>query len=245
MVRGGAIVSASKGNGVDNHTPTRSPAFFQTSANHEVTASSRPTSLKSPVLIYRPFHRIILAEKTSLPCGPRRVRLLNACRVEQNQTQVERWSLMNSPKAARISIRLFIAAGCVTALSSALPATALAATAHPSVVQPRSGDSCSVSITGQPQECTAIVGSGLHITSISGTFKNRSSTTYPNVQIVFYGPNGYITSTNYYPGTAGATLGPFVWHNPNPTANMTPGDYCTETEGPDGPNQADCVDVHS
>lgn len=155
---------------------------------------------------------------------------------------------MNSPKAAKLSIRLLIAAGCVTALSSALPATAMAATVHPSVVPPPitdSGDGCSASIAGQSQECTEIVGSGLHITSISGTFKNSSSTTYPNVRIFFYGPNGNITSTGYYTGTAEKTLGPFVWRNPNPTANMTPGDYCTETAGPDGPNQADCVNVRS
>lgn len=155
---------------------------------------------------------------------------------------------MNSPKAGKLSIRLLIAAGCVTALSSALPAAAMAATAHPSVVQPPtpdSGNSCSVSITGQPQECTEVIGSGLHITSISGTFKNRSSTTYSNVRIRFYGPNGTITYTGYYPGYAGKTLGPFVWHNPNPNANMTPGNYCTQAVGDVGVIQSDCIGVHS
>ncbi len=59
-----------------------------------------------------------------------------------------------------------------------------------------------------------------------------------------YGPNGHITNTALLPSVpAGGQAGPFVWHNPNPNANMTPGDYCTEFVGDF--TQADCVDVHS
>jgi hypothetical protein len=149
---------------------------------------------------------------------------------------------MISRKAATRSILLLIAAGCVTAL----PATATAATVRPSVVPPPipdNGNSCTLSVAGEPQECTAVVGSGLQITSISGTFKHQADYAIDNEKIVYYGPNGTITSTATYNVPAGSQLGPFVWHNPNPTANMTPGDYCTEAEG--GYNISDCIDVHS
>jgi hypothetical protein len=103
-----------------------------------------------------------------------------------------------------------------------------------------SGDSCNHQPVGE--ECTAVVGSGLHITSISGTFKDHSSSIPADgVVIEFYGPNGYITKTAPHNVPAGGSIGPFVWHNPNPTANMTPGDYCTEDIG----GHADCIDVHS
>jgi hypothetical protein len=60
----------------------------------------------------------------------------------------------------------------------------------------------------------------------------------------FYGPNGHITNTALLPSVPpGHQAGPFVWHNPNPNANMTPGDYCTEWVGDF--SQADCVNVHS
>jgi hypothetical protein len=100
-----------------------------------------------------------------------------------------------------------------------------------------SGDSCSLNYA--ENECTAIVGSGLHITSISGTF--YSAVYEANIRIVFYGPNGYITETAVYNVQGGSHIGPFVWHNPNPNANMTPGDYCTQPTG----ITADCVDVHA
>jgi hypothetical protein len=121
----------------------------------------------------------------------------------------------------------------------------MAATVHPSVVPPitDSGNSCTIGLS-DPQECTAIVGSGLNITSISGTFKNRTSNEIDDVIIFFYGPNGNITSTATYDVPGGKSIGPFVWHNPNPNATMTPGDYCTEAESP-AIDVADCVDVHS
>ena len=145
------------------------------------------------------------------------------------------------PQAAKRSSKVLIAlAGCATLLSVALPATAMAATASFPPPIPQSGDSCTVLPAGL-QECTAIIGSGLDITSISGTFKNHSLVPENDVSIDFYGPNGNITSTASYNVPAGGTLGPFVWHNPTPTVNRPAGDYCTAAST----GTTDCVDVHS
>jgi hypothetical protein len=133
------------------------------------------------------------------------------------------------PQAVKRSSKfLIVLAGCATLLSVSFPATALA-----------SGDSCSPQIIGG-QECTAIVGSGLKITSISGTYRNNGPTEEYDILIDFYGPNGNITSTATYNVPAYGSIGPFVWHNPTPTVNRPAGDYCTQ-----GGGHSDCVDVHS
>jgi hypothetical protein len=142
------------------------------------------------------------------------------------------------PIAAGRSSKVLIAlAGCATLLSAVLPGTAMAAT-RPSVT-PLNGSSCDPYIIGA-QECTAVVGSGLKITSISGTFNNNGPSEDYGVSVEFYGPNGYITRTATYNVPKYSSIGPFVWHNPNPNATMPAGDYCTEAEG-----HSDCIDVHS
>jgi hypothetical protein len=150
--------------------------------------------------------------------------------------QKERHCLMRMvPEMVKRSRKVPIAlAGCAMLLSAALPATTAMAAPIP-----QSGNSCGPQIVGA-QECTAIVGTGLKITSISGTLYNNSPAELYDVYIEFYGPNGYITKTATYDIPAWGHIGGFVWHNPNPNANMTAGDYCTQ-----GAGHSDCVDVHS
>jgi hypothetical protein len=151
------------------------------------------------------------------------------------------------PQFSKRSSKVLIAlAGCATLLSAVLPGTAMAATAAPPPPIPQTGDSCSLQYIGA-QECTEVVGSGLKITSISGTFKNHAQNPVYDIYIDFYGPGGkYITATATTPEVgANSQYGPFVWHNPNPTVNMPAGDYCTEGASPGiAGGTADCIDVH-
>jgi hypothetical protein len=99
-------------------------------------------------------------------------------------------------------------------------------------------------------ECTSVAGSGLKITSISGHLYNSTlEVSYSNVHIEIYGPNGLIKNCGQY--NQGFGNGPTCsWTNPHPTANMTPGDYCSEawqyTYGSGyAPLSTECIGVHS
>ena len=95
-------------------------------------------------------------------------------------------------------------------------------------------------------ECTQVIGTGLQITSIAGQVKNFNSVAV-GVEILFWGPNNEgITSTGWFLVNPGGVTAWMTWHNPNPTANMTPGQYCTAAIGSNGINYSqDCIDVHS
>lgn len=127
-------------------------------------------------------------------------------------------------------------------LTTAMPATAMASSAKPATVRPLTGEGCN------GLECTEVVGTGLQITSISGAANNTSPLPLNNIHIEFYGPNGLITNTPQFNLPPYSSSGWRTWHNPNPSANMTPGDYCTElwqyvNGGYTG--QSDCINVRA
>jgi hypothetical protein len=132
-------------------------------------------------------------------------------------------------------------------LATAAPTTAMANAAGPSVIQPMTGVGCYGGIGSSTyQECTQVVGSGLKVTSISGEFNNNGP--FPaTIYIKYYGPKGDITKTGSLTVAPGKSTGYHTWHNPNPTANMTPGDYCTEAffAGTTQGIISDCIEVHT
>jgi hypothetical protein len=122
-------------------------------------------------------------------------------------------------------------AAAAAALVIAVPGSAMA-----------TGNGCN---QGDGLECTTVTGPGLKITSITGSWFNNSSSKQ-TVYLVAYGPDGYITKTGYYTVAVGSSTGAHTWHNPNPNANMTAGDYCTEAYSSTGPALiSDCIEVHT
>ena len=94
-------------------------------------------------------------------------------------------------------------------------------------------------------ECTQVIGQGLQITSIGGQVKNATSTVI-KVEVYFSGPNGHITNTGFFNVNPGGVTAWQTWHNPNPTAQMKAGNYCTEAISPQGLIYSEyCVAVHA
>ncbi len=130
----------------------------------------------------------------------------------------------------------------------AATATAAAAATGPDAVHPLTGSMCNTqnSITPAATQCTTVTGSGLQIASITGQANTIKS--LANLHVEFYGPNGLITNTAAF--TLDGTRS-FTWHNPSPTAEMKPGDYCTELWQYNAANGnydaivSACVDVHA
>jgi hypothetical protein len=94
-------------------------------------------------------------------------------------------------------------------------------------------------------ECTQVIGTGLKVTSIAGQVKNFTNSTIL-VEVNISGPNGHITNTAFFDVNSGGVTPWKTWHNPNPNANMTPGDYCTQAISPNGTVYSqDCIEVHT
>jgi hypothetical protein len=128
---------------------------------------------------------------------------------------------------------LSVAIAAASALMVAIPGTALA-----------DGTGCGGDTVGVA-ECTQVIGMGLHVTSIAGQVKNFNSGAI-SVEIYFLGPNGHITNTTFFTVNPGGVTAWMTWHNPNPNANMTPGDYCTQAISPQGKIYSqDCIQVHT
>jgi hypothetical protein len=123
----------------------------------------------------------------------------------------------------------------VAAMANAAPNNAIPATAPPA---------CGGTDKGV-QECTLVTGNGLQVTSIGGQVKNTNASTV-TVEVNVTGPNGHITNTAFFAVNGGGVTPFKTWHNPNPNANVTPGDYCTQALDQSGNvlSQA-CVSVHS
>lgn len=143
-------------------------------------------------------------------------------------------------RAARTAVA-GLALAAATGLAAASPA---AATTRPSTVVPLTGSGCNYAHLAAT-ECTTVTGSGLKITSITATAYNNLGVAVPDSWIELYGPNGYITKTAAVTMAAHGGIGPSTWHNPHPTTNMTPGDYCTEVYTEGSATSAECIDVHS
>ncbi len=148
---------------------------------------------------------------------------------------------------SRVARKITTAATAASIFVLVAPVTAMASADQPSVVRPMTGVGCySGTSYGEGQECTEVVGSGLKVTSISGEFNNTTPFT-ATIYIDFYGPNGHITNTGNLTVASGKSTGYHTWHNPNPNANMTPGDYCTEAflAGSNLAFWSDCIQVHT
>ncbi|HZP52117.1 hypothetical protein [Actinocrinis sp.] len=133
-------------------------------------------------------------------------------------------------------MKITAAAAAASMLVLVAPVTAMA-----------TGAGCYGGPPGEPrgEECTTVVGSGLEITSISGQYKDADQTY--TLYIDFYGPNGHITNTGNITVSAGHSTSVYTWHNPHPTALMTPGYYCTEAiiANTGAAIWSDCIEVHS
>lgn len=132
------------------------------------------------------------------------------------------------------SIKAFgIAIVSASVLAVAVPGTAMA-----------SGTGCGTD-PDRIAECTQVIGSGLHVTSIAGQVKNFTSGVIL-VEINIVGPHGHITNTAPFDVNPGGVTAWKTWHNPNPNANMTPGNYCTQAKSPQGIIYSeDCIEVHT
>lgn len=139
------------------------------------------------------------------------------------------------------------ALGAVVATAAALaiftPVAAMASPAPTNVI-PATGTACGGTGEGV-QECTMVTGIGLQVTSIGGQVKNHNASAV-TVEVNITGPNGHITNTAFFAVNGGGVTPFKTWHNPNPNANVTPGNYCTQALDQSGHvlSQA-CVSVHS
>ncbi len=134
----------------------------------------------------------------------------------------------------------------VSTLGAALIATTafFALSASPAMA---SGHGCGIQLYNYRQ-CTFVVGSGLHISSVYGYISSSpSQSDIPNLHIEIYGPNGHIKNCStftLFQNTQGPTC---TW---SPNANERGGDYCTRTWQYNGGTnysvlRSECVNVHS
>jgi hypothetical protein len=110
------------------------------------------------------------------------------------------------------------------------------------------GTGCNPDPFSQVQECTTVVGSGLRISSISGWTVNNTSSTFDNLHIEIYGPQGHLGNCNVFSLGNLATGPTCVWRNPSPLVDRVGGDYCSRVwqlfNGRYTVGSSECVNVH-
>jgi hypothetical protein len=149
----------------------------------------------------------------------------------------------------------FVAGTALMAAGLILPATAAFATTNSptraDVITPESASNCNPAgiELGTWSECTQVIGDGLEINSITGKLINWSQINLSEVHIEIYGPKGTIKNCTQFNLAGGATSPSCTWKNPNQTAQMPAGDYCSRAWEYNGSGYTDmsneCIDVHS
>jgi hypothetical protein len=150
----------------------------------------------------------------------------------------------------------FMTGAALMAAGLILPAgVASAATSGPAQVggiTPDSASNCNPAgiELGTWSECTQVIGEGLEINSISGKLINWSPINLTEVHIEIYGPKGTIKNCAQFNLAGGATSPTCTWKNPNSTAQMPAGDYCSRAweysgNGSYADLSNECIDVHS
>ena len=141
-------------------------------------------------------------------------------------------------RTMRIGLAIGSALAAVTAF--ALPASASPnpgsspQSIRPQSIRPQSGADCNSNPLNAVYQCTAVVGAGLEINSITGSATNNMPYAINDVHIQIYGPQGSIYNCSTFSmGIYGK--GPScVWKNPNPSKQWPAGDYCSRTWQYDG-----------
>jgi hypothetical protein len=147
----------------------------------------------------------------------------------------------------KFRIKLATVIGAVFLATVSLPATMAVAevSASPAVqaVQPTaSGCHGAYYVT-----CVTVNGSGLHITSMVGSFQNNTHNGFLNIHIELTGPKGLIKNC---PQVSDVYVGQTITCTWSPNDNRAAGNYCSTTwQNNGGGNFTNlgeaCVDVHS